>query len=330
MPEKFFITKEAGKSRDLYFPADLISKLNETGTVEYNPLPGEMTEDELCRFAPDATVLLTHWGAPRITEKYLSVNPGLKLIAHCAGTVARIASDDTYRAGIPCISANPIMARYVAEAVLGLIISSMRSFKENDIMLQNGIWTKDNPADSLLDSTVGLIGLGTVGRCLLDLLVPFGTSVKVYDPYISSDALSLWPNAKAASFDEALQADVVSVHASKTPETCHMIDEAAFSKMHDGAVFINTARGSLVDTEAAAEMIKKKHLRAAFDVYEQEEGPQEQLAHISSVLLQPHIAALPAGAGMTREIINDISRFLAGEKMLLEVDYNRFIHMTRE
>lgn len=330
LPEKYFITKEAGKDRDRYFPQRLIEQLKKTGTAEFNPLQGELTEAELCALAPDATVLLTHWGAPQITERYLSVNPNLKLIAHCAGTVAHIASGDTYAAGIPCISANSVMARYVAEAVLGLMISSLRGFKENDLLLQNGVWSKGNPAGSLLDSTVGLIGLGTVGRNLLDLLAPFGTSVLVYDPYIPSDVLDAYPFARTASFSEALGADVVSVHASKTPETYHMIDENAFSQMKDGAVFINTSRGSLVDTEAAAKAIRQKNLRAAFDVYEQEGGPQETLAHIDSVLLQPHIAALPAGAKMTEKIIRDIERFLAGEKPHFSVGFEQFNRMTRE
>lgn len=330
MSEKFYIVMEDGESRNKYFPENLTDELKKSGSVEFNPLTRSLTEDELCHYAPDATVLLTHWGAPQITSRYLSANPHLKLIAHCAGTVAHIASEDTYNAGIPCLSANNIMARYVAEAVLGLMISSLRSFKENDLLLQNGIWTKSRPSASLLDSTVGLIGLGSVGRNLLDLLKPFGTEVLVYDPYIAEGALSPWPFAKSAAQDEVLKCGVISVHASQTPETYHIIDEKAFSKMRDGAVFINTSRGSLVDTAAAAEMIRKKHLRAAFDVFEQEDAPQEALAHIDSVILQPHVAALPAGAKMTEEIIKDIGRFLNGEKMLLQVDYEQFAHMTRE
>lgn len=330
MSEKFFIVKGPGKSRDKYFPSDLTDRIKPFGTVEFCPVEHEITEDELCLLAPDATVLLTHWGAPQITEKYLTANPALKLIAHCAGTVAHIASEATFRAGIPCISANSVMSDYVAEAVLGLIISSMRSFKENDLLLQNGIWTKNNPSSSLIDSTVGLAGLGNVGKSLLRLLAPFGTEVLVYDPYISDSTLSAFPFAKRAAFEKVLGADVVSVHASQTNETYHMIDRKAFSLMKEGAVFINTARGSLVDTEAAAEMIKEKQLRAAFDVYEQEEGPQENLAHIDSVILQPHIAALPAGAKMTEKVINDIIRFLSGKDTLLNVSYEQFRHMTRE
>lgn len=326
----FFITSPEGGGRQTYFPDRLLSELAQLGEVRMNPTGHQLTEDQLCAEAPDAAVLLTHWGAPQITARYLNANPSLRLIAHCAGSVAHIASADSYDRGIPCISANPVMAKYVAEDVLGLIIASLRGFRENDCLLRAGVWTKKLPASSLYDVTVGLVGLGTVGRELLNLLAPFGTRVLVYDPYLPGGALEPWGNAREAEFSEVLGADVVSVHASKTPETFHMIGEDAFARMRDGAVFINTARGSLVDTGAAVRAIREKHLRAAFDVFEQEGGPQEAFADAERVILQPHVAALPAGARMTEAVIGDIRRFLAGEPLRLAVSRQQFEKMTAE
>jgi len=330
MSEKFFITMPDNAKRKRHFPKNLIADLEKLGSVDWNPYKRKMTEEELCELGGDATILLTHWGSPQVTETYLKRNPDLKLIAHCAGTVAHIASEATYAAGIPCLSANSVMARYVAEAVLGLIISGMRGFKENDILMQKGVWDKSFPTKSLLDSTVGLVGLGTIGRNLLDLLAPFETKAFIFDPYITDDALVRWPNAKLASFDRVLDCDVVSVHASQTPETYHMINEEAFSKMRDGATFINTSRGSLVDTAAARKMIESKHLQAAFDVYETEECSQDLLIGCDSIVMQPHMSATPAGAKMTEEIIKDIKRFLNGEKLTLSVSYQQFSYMTQE
>lgn len=332
MKPVFYITSPDWSGRAKYFPARLIAQLEEMGSVRMNERGHDLTEDELCADAADADVVLTHWGAPQITKKYLNANPGLRLIAHCAGSVAGITSADAYERGVPCISANSIMAKFVAEAVLGLMIASMRGFKENDVNLQGGVWTKSLPAMSLFDPqvTVGLIGLGTVGRELLTLLEPFGTRVLVYDPYLPAGALDSWKNASLTDFAGALGADVVSVHASKTPETYHMMNADAFAQMRDGAVFINTARGALVDTEAAACAIRAKHLRAAFDVYEKEHCPQPVLSHIDGVLLQPHVAAIPAGAAMTEAVIADIGRFLRGEGLTLEVSRAQFDRMTKE
>lgn len=330
MSEVFFITSPEGGERRKYFPDRLLDRLKEYGEVRINPLPHKPSEEELCRIAPDATVLLTHWGAPRIGARYLDAAPGLKLLAHCAGSVARIASEEVYARGIPVISANAVMAKYVAEAVLGLMIAAARSFKEYDALLTAGVWTKSLPMTSLLDATVGLVGLGTVGRELLNLLAPFGTRVLVYDPYLPDDALEPWPDAERVGLDEALGADVVSVHASKTPETYHLMDAAAFEKMRDGAVFINTARGALVDTPAARAAIERKHLRAAFDVYEEENGPQPMLSGLPTILLQPHVAASPAGASMTAAIVDEIDRFFAGQPLTLTIGIGQFRRMTIE
>jgi phosphoglycerate dehydrogenase-like enzyme len=328
--EKFFIAMPDTKNRSVYFPKDCIEELEDLGEVRLNPFDRKLSEQELIELASDCTILLTHWACPQVTASFLDAAPQLKLIAHCAGTVAHIAGEDTYQRGIPCLSANTVMAHYVAEAVLGMMLCGLRGFKEIDLQMQKGHWDKSIPCYSLFDSTVGLIGLGTVGRYLLDLLIPFGPKVKVYDPYLQRDALSRWPFAQIVDLDTALGCDVVSVHASQTPETYHMIDEQAFSRMKPNAIFINTARGSLVDTAAAAKALASEKIRGLFDVYEQEGCPQPQLAGMDNVLLLPHMAAVSAGARMTRAIIRDIRRFLSGEKPELEISYEQFTRMTQE
>lgn len=330
MSEKFFITMPAGNSRIIYFPHDCIAALEELGNVKWNPYDRKLTEEELREFASDSTILLTHWRTPQIGKLFLDAAPQLKMIAHCAGTVAHIASEESYRRGIPCLSANPVMAKYVAEDVLGLMISSMRGYKENDLLLQNGVWRQDVQSSSLFNSTVGLIGLGTVGRFLLDLLSPFHTQVKVYDPYLPEGALDKWKFASAASFDQVLRCDVISVHASQTPETYHLINKECLAKMKDHAVFINTSRGSLVDTAAAANALRSRKLRAAFDVFETEACPQPLLSGMDNVLLQAHLASRPATANMTREIIRNIKCFLNGEAVELAVSFEQFSRMTQE
>lgn len=330
MSEKIFITMPNTANRDKYFPPDCLLKLKRLGEVSFNPHPRKLTEEELCDLAPDCTVLFTHWGTPQITSRYLGKNKNLKLIAHGAGTVAHIASEDTYQAHVPCLSANPVMAKYVAEGVLGLIIASLRGYKEFDRRLSDGEWQKETVARSLFDVSVGLVGLGTVGRNLLDMLTVFGTKVKVYDPYLKPDALCGRENVALCSFDEVIKCDVVSIHASQTPETYHIINADAFEKMIDGAVLINTARGSLVDTAAAEKYMRSGKIRAAIDVYEKEGCAQPVFAGMDGVIIQPHTAALPAGAFMTREIIDDIYRFLQGGTPKYKVEYEQFLRMTQE
>ena len=317
-----------------YFPEDLVERLKEIGEVERNPLDRSFTAEELCERIPDVDILLTHWGTPKIDETILDHAPKLRLVAHAAGSVAGIASEALYQRGIPVISANPVMARYVAESVLGYMIAATHRFPQTDAVLRSGGWDKlENRQSSLFGANIGLIGLGAVGRQLLDLLAPFHCRVSVYDPYLPEDALGQWDFAERCDFEKTMNNPIVSVHASKTPETYRMIGKDALALLPRGAVLINSARGSIIDTEALIDALKEKRIYAVLDVYERE-GPgkirEELLQLTDNTLLQPHAAAITAGARMTEAVIEDIGRFVRGEPLQLRVSYQQFYLMTRE
>ncbi len=317
-----------------YFPPDVINRLRGFGEVARNPLGRSFTPEELRREIADAGILITHWGTPRIDEHILENAPELRLVAHAAGSVADIASEALYDRQIPVLSANPIMARYVAESVLGYMIAGTHRFLQTDGILRAGGWEKHETLQrSLYGARIGLIGLGEVGKHLLGLLEPFHCGVSVYDPYAPADALARRPFARFCDFETAMQNPIVSVHASKTPETCHMIDAKALSLLPPGAVLINSARGALVDTEALLRALGQKKIYAVLDVYEKEGAGNVDpalLAAADVTLLQPHAAAAAAGAEMTRAIVEDIGRFLRGEEPELRVSRGRFRLMTRE
>ena len=328
--EKLYVTMAKSNDRVKYFPQETIDFLRTLGEVTVNEDTGSMTEEDLIRKAPDATVLVTHWGCPQITEKYLNANPNLKIIAHCAGTVAHTASEESYRRVIPCLSANDIMALYVAEGVLGHLITGTHCYKQMDLDMHQGIWNRKQPAVSLLDCTVGVVGLGAVARHLLNLLTPFNTKVLVYDPFLKEDSLKKWPFARRATLNEVMGCDAVTLHAAQTPETFHMIGKEQFDLMKDDALFINTARGSLVDTQAAIDVLKTGRIRAIFDVYEKEGCAQEGLMGLPNVTLQPHAVALPAGVSMTWGVLKDIETILKGGKGQYEVSFQTWSRMTQE
>ena len=317
-----------------YFPDELVERLKAFGEVERNPFDRSFTAEELCERIPDVDILLTHWSTPKIDETVLDHAPKLRLVAHAAGSVAGIACEELYRRDIPILSANPIMARYVAESVLGYMIAATHRFTQTDAILRSGGWDKlESRQRSLFGAAIGLIGLGTVGRALLDLLAPFRCRVSVFDPYLPGDALDRWDFAERCDFETAMNNPIVSVHASKTPETYHMIDGKALALLPPGAVLINSARGSVIDTEALIAALQEKKLYAALDVYEQEGAGhinKELLQLTDNTLLQPHAAAIAAGPQMTEAVIDDIGRFVRGEPLQLRVSYRQFCLMTRE
>ena len=331
---KILVTAAQGKVFERHFPKDMRDALALMGEVEYNPYTRPFTREELAQRLADTDIVVTHWGTPQIDAQMLDGAPRLKLIAHAAGTVAHIASEAFYERGIPVLSANSVMAGYVAEGVLGYMLCGCRHLLQLDASTRQGKWERRlDEAYSMLGGEIGLIGLGTVGRRLLELLRPFRCTVHVYDPYVVPEALAAWPFAHLCSFEEAMSQRVVSVHAAQTPETYHMIDARALSMLPDGGVLINSARGSLVDTKALIAQLQAGRIYAVLDVYEEEgEGkldPALLSCRAHSVLL-PHVAGGPAGAQMTQAIIDDMGRFLRGEEMQLKISLAQYRLMTQE
>ena len=329
---KILLTVPQGGTKTRHFPPDRLERLRRIGEVTENPYDRQYTRGELKALLPEYDVVLTHWSSAQYDEELLDCAPNLKILAHCAGTVAHIASEACYDRGIRVLSANPVMATYVAEATLGMMITAMRRELPYDQMMREGRWESVlYPNMSLLDAKVGLIGLGTVGRNLLDMLHPFACEVTVYDPYLPEGALDPWPHAKQGTLEEALRSDVVSVHAAQTPETYHMINRETLAMMPDHALLVNTSRGSLIDEAALIPELESGRLIAALDVYEHEHVPQsERLLACKNVLLQPHRAGFPVGPRMTDAILTDLERFARGEPLQMTVSHAQYMHMTQE
>jgi len=333
---KILITAPQGEIFERYFPKPVLDQLREMGEVILNPHERNYTHEELLKIIRDVDIVITHWGTPQLTSAVLDQAPGLKLMAHGAGTVAHIASEAFYERGIPVLSANGIMAEYVAEAVLGYMIAASHKMLQLDRLTRADCWDNKMTAThqkSLLGSRVGLIGLGAVAHRLLDMLAPFHCRVYVYDPYADSNALDKWPFAELCDFSTVMSQPVVSIHAAQTPETYHMIDAEALKLMPDDGLLINSARGSLIDTEALIAELKTGRIYAVLDVYEKEGAgnvPKELLEMGDCTLLQPHMACAPVTWEMTQGIVDDIHRFLNNEPLQFQVSLQQYRLMTQE
>ena len=331
---KILITAPDNDTYSRYFPEFILKKFEEFGEVVRNPFDRSLTYEEMSEMIKDVNVVVTHWGTPKIGEIMLKKAPCLQLIAHAAGSVANLVTEDVYNNNIPILSANPVMAKYVAESVLGYMIAGTHRFMQTDRILRSGGWDKLIPQQtSLFDADIGLIGLGTVGRILLELLAPFGCSVYVYDPFLKDGALDKWSFAKRCDFETALSKPIVSVHASKTPETYHMIDEKALAVMADGSRLINSARASIIDTDALIKKLAEGKIYAVLDVYDKEGAgniPAGLLDKADCSMLQPHSAAIAGCWQMTQAIIDDIERFAEGKNTELQISREQFLLMTKE
>lgn len=331
---KFFIAAAQNTLFPRYFPEKILSQLREMGEVELNPHDRPMTREELARALADTDILITHWGTPQVDAEMLAHAPRLKLLAHAAGTVAHIASEACYAQGIPVLSANPIMAKYVAENVLCDLLAMMHTVPQHDDALRQGCWDKRyDQQHTLFGAKIGVIGMGAVARNLMALLRPFGCSVAVYDPFLPENGLAQWDFCRRVSFEEAMGQPIVSIHAAQTPETFHLINARALSLMPDGGILVNTARGSLVDTDALIAELQTGRISAVLDVYEQEGAgrqPQALLDCRENTMLQPHAGATAVTWEMTQGIVDDVRRFQAGQPLQLRVSLAQYRLMTQE
>jgi len=325
------VTVPEGELRETFFPERLRERLEALGTVTWVEATGNLTEAELRDRIGGIDVLVTGWGSPRVTEGVLEAADDLALVAHTGGSVASLVSEAVYDAGIAVVSANDVMAEFTAEHAFALILSELRAVPALDRNMGFGEWDVDDvEIRTLYGTDVGLVGLGTVGRELLDYVEPFDVSVSVYDPYLDPEDLAEFPCAELTDLETALSSSVVSVHAARTEETVGMLDADRLSQVPDGALFVNTARAEIVDEDALVAELEAGRFRCALDVYHEEPLPPEaDLRQFDTVLLTPHVGGSQIRPPLTEAVLDDIERFQRGEELAGEIPREQWETMTR-
>jgi D-3-phosphoglycerate dehydrogenase len=240
-------------------------------------------------------------------------------VASCRGDPTNVDVPAATAAGVPVLRAPGRNADAVAELAVALLFAATRGIIPADQDVRAGEIYRDGKipyqryrAWELNGRTVGLVGLGAVGRALRWRLRGLGMDVLAYDPY-APDATS--------SLDELFErSDVISVHAPVTEETSGMIGTEAFAKMRDGVVYLNTARAKIHDTDALVAALRSGKVSAAgLDHFEGEHlATDHPLTEFPSVVLTPHIggATYDTEANHTRTIAEDLCRLMAGARPL--------------
>ncbi len=194
----------------------------------------------------------------------------------------------------------------VAEHTLALLLGVMRGFPQRDQSVRRGDWSR-KLLPRLAGKTIGLVGLGRIGKAVVPRARALELTVIAHDPQADRDYAAAH-GVRLCSLEELLaSADVVSLHLPCTPQTTRMIDRAALARMRPGAILINTARGGLVDEDALAEALASGHLGGAgLDAFVVEPLPTTSpLLKYENVLLSPHTA------GVDQESIVAMARLAA-------------------
>lgn len=280
-------------------------------------------------------VLITSWGCPRI-EVSAKAMPRLKLIAHLAGSVKGFIDDAVWRRGIQVTNAVSANAVPVAEYTLAAILFTNKRVLElaafyREHQENRAPWTKEAPNVGNYRKVIGVIGASQVGRQLIKLLTQFDFRVLIYDPYIKPlEGREL--GAQKVGLSELLSiSDVVTLHAPLLPDTRNMLGAREFAMMKDGATFINTARGALIDQNALVAELTSGRLHAVLDTTDPEVLPASSpLYSLPNVLLTPHIAG-SLGAETQRLadcLVEEVERFTNGKALKHRVRYEELSRLA--
>lgn len=264
--------------------------------------------------------LLTGWGGPAIGEDLLTAAPRLRAIIHTGGSVKHLVSPGLWERGIVVTSAAEANAIPVAEFTLATILLEAKrapSYIDGYARSRDmaGAWRDEIPPAVTFGGTVGIVGLSRVGRRVAELLRPFDLEVIAADPYVDADSAAS-VGARLTDLDDLMAAsDVVTIHAPALRETRHLIDERRLRMLRPDAVLINTARGSLVDTNALIARCRSGLLRAVLDVTDPEPLQADSpLFETPGIVLTPHIAgAMHAETRrLTDSALDDLEALIGG------------------
>lgn len=291
--------------REMKVRPETWAELTQRFEVTANETERNWTSDELAEQIESYDVVLTGWGSPPFTERVWEKAEKLKLIVHMAGSVKFLFPNDVVQRfcvprNITVVSCAHALAINVAEMTLALMVMAARRLYEHiQVFRERGVWKdKSLPTNFLTinGSTVGIIGASRVGREVIRLLKAYrDVRILLYDPYITREQA----NELGATLTDLetlfAESDFISLHAPLTKQTAGMIGERHFTLMKDGAIFINTARGKIVDTNALVKALQTRKIFAVLDVTDPEPLPADHpLRFLPNCYITPHIA----GAGI--------------------------------
>lgn len=259
-PEILVTIPEKSKMFDTFFGKEQKSRLEKIGNVRWNTGSKNYTEQQLAEQLEGVDICITGWGTPVFTASVLNRAKNLKLIAHDAGTVRPMVTDEVFARGIRVSSGNEIFARSVAEGVITYLLTALRKIPWYHEQTMEGNWPGMEGTRGLLDRTVGLIGYGTIAGYLSDMLKAFGCKVLVNSAHISDRFLQEKGLVRATEEEIFSTCDIVSVHRSLTEKTWHSIGKGQLEQMKDGAVFVNTSRGAVVKEDELTEILSHKKI----------------------------------------------------------------------
>lgn len=264
--------------------------LKEVAAVDYLP---KISQSELLSCIADYDGLLVRSRA-QVTAEVIKAGANLKIIGRAGVGVDNIDLQVATECGVLVINSPEGNTASAAEHTLALMFSLCRQISPADQSMKQKKWNRSEfMGVELFNKTLGIIGLGKIGRRVAAVASSLGMKLLAYDPLVSPE-MARELNIKLVALDEIWeQADFITVHTPKTRETTNLLSADVFKRLKPGVRIINASRGGIVDETALAEAIKEGHVAgAALDVFAQEPPESVPLADLGTkVVLTPHLGA---------------------------------------
>jgi len=265
----------------------------------------------------DPVAIVAQW-VP-ITAAVIELCPNLKVLSRNGIGVDNIDLDCCRRRGIAVLNSPSYCIPEVADHALSLALALLRKLVVATDQVRAGEWGWGGlaPIPRLCELTFGVVGMGAIGRAVVQRARPFFKDVIGHDPYVKAVEIDGRPVAMVGLDELLARADVVDLHVPGTDETRHLLNAERFALMKPSAYVVNTSRGTVIDTDALVAALRAGQIAGAgLDVHEQEPLPMDHpLRRFPQVIITPHTAfySVEAVDQLRAETVLNIVRFMAGE-----------------
>ena len=265
---------------------------NQYEDIEFVPL--QLTEKrDILRETEFADAVMVHFD--QIDKDVISNLKNCRIIARSAVGYDNIDLDAASAAKIPVTNVPDYCVEEVSNHTLMMILNSAKKFNQLEANVKKGLWGDfaiAKPIHAVRGQTLGLLGCGRIARCLAVKAQVFGIKVIAYDPYIKPEAVKDFGVTLVSREELLAQSDFISMHLLLNEDTRKSINADFFKKMKNSAIFVNTARGGLVDEAALIEALRTGEIAgAALDVLTEEGIDKDApLQKFDNVIITPHAA----------------------------------------